>query len=92
MRGVVVVIMMVFVAATAIFVAGAAVEPLGEHIKTYDTIDDGPLDGTKIIDDVYGVVFKWIPLILVFGMFSWAVAYYLRRKRFTGRLGGGGRP
>lgn len=88
MRGVVVVLLMIFVAATAIFVAGASVEPLGEHIKTYDSIDDGPLEGTSVINDVYGVVFKWSPMILVFGMFAWAIAYYLRRERFIGSRGG----
>jgi len=87
MRGVVVVLITIFVAATAIFVSGAAVEPLGEHIKGYDSIDDGELSGTSVINDVYNVVFKWAPMIIVFGMIGWAVAWYVRKERFVGGAG-----
>lgn len=84
MRGVVVVLITIFVAATAIFVAGAAVEPLGEHIKGYDSIDEGPLSGTSVIDTTYDVVFVYAPMIIVFGMLIWAVAWYVRKERFVG--------
>lgn len=90
MRGVVVVILVIFTAMLVLFVSTAAVEPIGEHFKTYDSIDEGPLEGTSVINSVYDVLFKWVPMIFVFGMITWGVAWALRSEAFVGRGGGGG--
>jgi ABC-type sulfate transport system permease subunit len=90
MRGAIVAIITIFVALIAMFVAGASVEPLGEHVKQYDSIDDGSLEGTQVINDTYKVVFQWAPMILIFGISGvWAIAWYIRRERFRGRGGFG---
>lgn len=90
MRGVVVVVLTVFTALLVMFVGVTAVEPMGEHIKTYDTIDEGPLEGTSVINSVYDALFKWVPMIFVFGMVAWGVAWALRSESYAGRGGGGG--
>lgn len=87
-RAVAVVLLVFFTVAITTFVAGVAVEPLGEHIKSYDTIDEGELNGTQVINDTYDALFKWSPLIVMGGMTLWGVVWYVRRERV--RAGGGG--
>lgn len=88
MRGVVVALVVIFSMAMVLFVAGASVEPLGEHIKGYSSIDEGEMQGTSVINDVYDTVFIYSPLIMIFGIpVVWATAWYLRRERFIGGRG-----
>lgn len=86
MRGVVVVIMTIFVVMLALFVSVATIEPLGEHVKGYDSIDEGALEGTSVVNSVYDGVFKWLPLITIGGMFVWGLRWYIRKERRRGRV------
>lgn len=87
-RGVVVVVTVFFAVAVVTFVGGAAIEPVGEHIKTYDEIDENGLSGTSVINDVYQSVFVWAPLIVMGGISLVGLVFYLRRERVPR---GGGR-
>lgn len=88
MRGFVVITVTIVVLVVAQLVGSAAVVPLGEHIKSVDGIDN---EQDAVIDSVYDVVFKWMPLILGFGMIGgWGVAWYLRKERSTQQRPGGG--
>lgn len=84
MRGVVVYIVLIMTILLSLFVAVSVIEPVGEHVKGYDEIDEGPLDGTSVINTTYTVLFKWMPLIVLGGMLIWAVRWYLREERFVG--------
>lgn len=85
MRGVVVVLIAVFTAALALFVAGATIAPVGDHVIEH--ADTSAIDGESTIQSLYDTVFIWVPLVLIGGMALWAVAWYLRRERFVGRSG-----
>lgn len=83
-RGVIVVIFTIFLMIVGLLVATAAIEPIGDQAEKFDSIDDGPLDGTNIIDDVKTSVFEYMPLIVIGGIILWAFRWYLRRERFIG--------
>lgn len=86
MRAIAVVFTTVFLAIIMFVVVGAAVEPLGESFKQFDEIDNGELEGTSVINSTYFILFVAGPMTLIAGIGVWAVAWYLRRERFTGRI------
>lgn len=88
-RAVVLVAMMIFLAWVYFIVAGAAVDGVGEEIKSQgDNLD--VVDGESTIDSVYDSVFKWVPMTFIFGFIVIGAGFVLFRERFVGRRGGGG--
>lgn len=82
-RGVVVVIFTILLVGVGLLVGVSVIEPLADEVKGFDSIDDGPLEGTSIIDDVQRVVFEYMPLIVIGGIVLWAFRWYLRQERFV---------
>lgn len=82
MRGLVVFFVALFAAVVLVLIAPPALEGVGEEVKTYDSVDQ---QGQDTINDLYTAVFRWIPMILVFGFGVWGVAWYIRRNRVIGR-------
>jgi len=83
-RGVVVVIFTIFLALLGVMLGTAVLEPLGSAVGEFDSIDDGSLNGSNVIDDVYGAVLTYMPLILIAGIILWAFRWYMRQERFVG--------
>lgn len=83
-KGVVIVLMTIFLMVGYFLVGVPAIEGVGESIKDQPKINS-VMDGTGIIDSMYRALFQWIPLVFVGGMMVWAVAWYLRQESFTGR-------
>lgn len=83
-RGVVVVFFTIFLVAIGLLVGTAVIEPLADHVETYDSIDEGELEGTSIIDGVKTTIFEHMPLVVIGGIILWAFRWYLRRERFVG--------
>ena len=81
----IVVLLVVFSMVMYFMVGIPAIEGVGENVKQYDSIDES-FDGSGIIDRIYKAVFMWVPLVFVGGMGVWAVAWYLNRERFSGRI------
>lgn len=84
-RAVVVLIISVFIVLLGLMVGIAAIEPVADAVTQFDSIDNGPLEGTSVIDDVQTTVFEYMPLIVIAGLTLWAFRWYLRRERFVGR-------
>lgn len=84
MRGVVVVVVVLFTLGIFQFIAAASVEPVGESLKPHI-----PGKYHSVIDSVYDVVFKWSTLIFGGGMMLYGLRWYIRKERFAG---GGRRP
>jgi hypothetical protein len=83
-RGVVVVVFTIFLMLLGVMLGTAVLEPLGSTVGEFDSINNGPLDGDGVIDDVYGVVLTYSPLIVIGGIILWAFRWYLRQERFVG--------
>lgn len=84
MRGVSVLLVVIFTLGVVMIVGVAALESVGEHAKQRESLDS--INGTEKINTTYDVVFKWMPLLFIGGFGVWGVAWYLRRER---RPGGG---
>jgi hypothetical protein len=83
-RGVVVVVFTIFLMLLGVMLGTAVLEPLGSTVGEFDSINNGPLDGDGVIDDVYGVVLTYSPLIVIGGIILWGFRWYLRQERFVG--------
>lgn len=90
-RAVLVVVATIFSVTIALFVGGVALEPIAEHVKTYDSIDEGDLNGTDVINDVLTLLLQFAGVIVIGGIILWAVArQYLKERVPRGPGGGGG--
>jgi hypothetical protein len=83
-RGVVVVVFTIFLMLLGVMLGTAVLEPLGQTVGEFDSINEGPLNGDSVIDDVYGVVLTYSPLIVIGGIILWGFRWYLRQERFVG--------
>lgn len=81
-RAVIVLIISVFVVLLGLMVGIAAIEPVAEEVKSFDSVDS---QDSSTIDDVQTAVFEYMPLIVIGGLSLWALRWYLRRERFVGR-------
>ena len=84
-RGVIVVFFTIFVVMLGLFVGIGMLEPLRDQVEKFDSIDEGELSGSEVNDDVFAVVFEYMPLIVIGGILLWAFRWYMRQERFVGR-------
>jgi uncharacterized membrane protein YjgN (DUF898 family) len=86
MRGIVTVIIVGFISILLFGVfAPAAVEPIGEFVVNDPTVQDSEIDAKSFQQNLYSVLFVWAPLLVLASGVVFAVRWYLKRERITGR-------
>lgn len=86
MRGIATVIMVGFISILLFGVfAPAAVEPIGEFVVDDPTVQDSEIDADGFQQNLYSVLFVWAPLLVLASGVVFAVRWYLKRERITGR-------
>jgi uncharacterized membrane protein YjgN (DUF898 family) len=86
MRGIATVIIVGFVSILLFGVfAPAAVEPIGEFVVNDPTVQDSEIDAKGFQQNLYSVLFVWAPLLVLASGVVFAVRWYLKRERITGR-------
>lgn len=86
MRGIATVIMVGFISILLFGVfAPAAVEPIGEFVVDDPTVQDSEIDAEGFQQNLYSVLFVWAPLLVLASGVVFAVRWYLKRERITGR-------
>jgi hypothetical protein len=80
-RAVVVIITLIFSMAVVTMIAGAALEPLADEVKSYDEIDKGDLNGSSVVDSTLTMLLEYAPVVVIGGMTLWGVVWYLRKER-----------
>lgn len=86
MRGIATVIIVGFISILLFGVfAPAAIEPIGEFVVNDPTVQDSAIDADGFQQDLYSVLFVWAPLLVLASGVVFAVRWYLRRERITGR-------
>lgn len=83
-RGVAAVLATIIVMAVVLLAFPPVIEGIGEEVKTFDSIDDGSMDGTSWINQTYDAIFVWVPLVAIGGMVLAAVVYYWRKEQARG--------
>lgn len=79
-RGIAAVVTTIVVTGIVLLAFAPVVEDIGETVKTYDSIDEGSLEGTQTINKTYDALFIYIPLILIGGSVLGAAVFYYRRE------------
>lgn len=86
MRGIATVIMVGFISILLFGVfAPAAVEPIGDFVVNDPTVQDSEIDADGFQQNLYSVLFVWAPLLVLASAVVFAVRWYLKRERITGR-------
>jgi uncharacterized membrane protein YjgN (DUF898 family) len=86
MRGIATVIMVGFISILLFGVfAPAAVEPIGDFVVNDPTVQDSEIDADGFQQNLYSVLFVWAPLLVLASGVVFAVRWYLKRERITGR-------
>lgn len=88
-RAVVTVLITMFAIMAVLLAGGPVLEDIGQEIGSYDSIDNGPMEGSTMIDQLFNVVMVWMPLIVIGGIILFAVVFTFRKER-VGRGGPGG--
>lgn len=86
MKGIATVIIVGFISILLFGVfAPAAVEPIGEFVVNDPTVQDSEIDAKSFQQNLYSVLFVWAPLLVLASGVVFAVRWYLKRERITGR-------
>lgn len=88
-RAAVAVLLTIFTVMVVLLVGAPVLEDIGSVVGGYDSIDNGPMDGSGMIDNIYDAILVYMPLITIGGIILFAIVYTFRRERIGGGRGGG---
>ena len=85
MRGIAVVLTTIFMSALLFGVfAPAILEPIGQAVTGFETVQNSQIDATGLFDGLRNVLLIWAPILTIGASIVFGIRYYLRREQFVG--------
>lgn len=85
MRGIAVVLTTIFFSALLFGIfAPAILEPIGQAVTAFQTVQNSQIDAAGLFDDLKNVLLIWAPILTIGASIIFGVRYYLRREQIAG--------
>lgn len=64
--------------------APAILEPIGQAVIGFETVQNSQIDATGLFDGLKNVLLIWAPILTIGASIIFGVRYYLRREQIAG--------